>query len=274
MDGVKQGNWSYLPLALALAACSGGTSLPKGAGGAAGGGAGRGTPNAGGGRGGGAGGRAGDAGAPGAFAGSIGSIGGSAGTTAATAVGGAGGNAFGGEASANGGAGAVGANGGAGAAGIAGTAGAKGSGAAGAIGSCDSVCTANEVCLRGICRGTISRWTTLGGDVHHSGYNANETGTPPLSPAWTATLASRGGLWPVVSDGTVLYVAENGYFDQMTLMWALDPADGHTLWKHDFGDIHNLGQPTVDRGHVYVAQSDSSPGSFMYSFVASSLRAT
>jgi hypothetical protein len=135
--------------------------------------------------------------------------------------------------------------------------------------SCDSVCASGEACVKGICRGTTSRWTTLGGDVHHSGFNANETGTPPLSPAWTVALASKGGLWPVVTEGTRLYVAEHGYFDATTRMWALDPADGHTLWKYDFGNVHDLSQPTIDRDHVYIAQSNSSPGTYMYSIVAS-----
>jgi hypothetical protein len=144
-------------------------------------------------------------------------------------------------------------------------------GAGGATGGtgCDSVCDASEFCVHGICRGPISRWPTLGGDVHHSGFNANETGTPPLTPAWTAALASSGGLWPAVSDGTRIYVTENGYFDSATGMWALDPATGHTLWSYNFGRVSDLGQATVDRGSVYVAQVNSTPGTYMYSFVAS-----
>jgi hypothetical protein len=144
-------------------------------------------------------------------------------------------------------------------------------GAGGATGGtgCDSVCDASELCVHGICRGPISRWPTLGGDVHHAGFNANETGTPPLTPAWTAALATSGGLWPAVSDGTRIYVTENGYFDSATGMWALDPATGHTLWSYNFGRVSGLGQATVDRGSVYVAQVNSTPGTYMYSFVAS-----
>ena len=142
-------------------------------------------------------------------------------------------------------------------------------GAAGGSG-CDSVCDASELCANGICRGPTSRWPTLGGDVHHSGFNINETGTPPLTPAWTAPLTTTGwGLWPVVSDGTRIYVTENGDFDSATGMWALDPANGHTLWQYNFGAVFDLGQPTVDSGYVYVAQVNSTPGTYMYSFVAS-----
>jgi len=122
--------------------------------------------------------------------------------------------------------------------------------------------------VQGICRGPTSRWTTVGGDVHHSGFNANETGVPPLSLAWKVALANQGGLWPVVVDGARVYATENGYFDSMTRMWALNPTDGSVAWKYDFGRVFNLGQPTVDGGHLYVAQCNSSPGTYMQSFVA------
>jgi hypothetical protein len=152
--------------------------------------------------------------------------------------------------------------------------GGAGTGAGGAGGGelsagCDSVCAAGETCVTGICRGTISRWPTLGGDVHHSGFNVNETGTPPLHRSWSVPLAGPQGLWPAVSDGTTVYVSEHGYFDQTTRLWALDPTDGHTLWTYDFGDIFGVGQATVDAGHVYVAQCNNGGSSYMYSFIAS-----
>jgi len=192
---------------------------------------------------------------------------GHAGGAGAGAAGNAGGAGAGAAGAAGSGSGAAGAGGGA--TGTAGTTGGAGAGGAAGGGGCDSVCDSGDVCAQGICRGPNSRWPTLGGDVHHSGFNINETGTPPLSPAWTAALAANGGLWPAISDGTRVYVTENGYFDSMTQMWALDPSDGHTLWQYNFGDIFDLGQPTVDRGYVYVAQVNNTPGTYMYSFVAS-----
>ena len=229
-------------------------------------------------------GTAGGGGAAGAKA--TGGVGGSQGGAAGSTGGAAGSKGLGGTAGAAGNAGGTGGSAGAvaGNAGSAGSAG-SGSGAAGSGGgtagttggtagaagggSCDSVCDASEVCVQGICRGPISRWPTLGGDVHHSGFNANETGTPPLTPAWTASLTTGGGLWPAVTDGTRVYVSENGYFDSATGMWALDPANGHTLWQYNFGRVSDLGMPTVDRGSVYVAQVNNTPGTYMYGFVAS-----
>lgn len=250
--------------------------------GTAGGGAGAGAGGAGGGAGIGGGGAAGaqaaggEAGTHGA-GGAAGNAGGAAGSIAAGGAAGAAANAgasgTGVAGAAGNGSGAAGASGGGG--GTAGRTGGAGAGGAAGGGACDSVCETGEVCSpQGICRGPISRWPTLGGDVHHSGFNANETGTPPLSPAWTAplavnaSLASTGGLWPAISDGTRLYVAENGYFDSATSMWALDPATGHTLWTYNFGRVSDLSQATVDRGYVYVAQVNNTPGTYMYSFVA------
>src|SRR5581483_8934722 len=42
-----------------------------------------------------------------------------------------------------------------------------------------------------------------------------------------------------------------------------------TLWSHDFGNLFEVGQPTVSGGHVYIAQCNNTPGTFMYSFNAS-----
>ena len=278
--------WVLVSL-LGLAACTQGSS-PAGTGGAGGGHGG-----AGGGHGGAGGGHAGAGGSnngTGAAGGALG--GGGAGGRASGGAGGQiGGTAGGGTPGQGGGgsgpggqSGAPGQGGGAGHGASGGTAGKAASGGAGNAGGstgtggvggaspatdCDSVCDTGETCVQGICHGTQSRWTTVGGDVHHSGFNVNEAGTPPLTLAWQVALAHSGGLWPVVADGARVYVTENAYFDSMTRMWALDPATGTTLWKYDFGDIFNLGQPTVDRGHVYAAQVNNTPGTFMQSFVAS-----
>jgi outer membrane protein assembly factor BamB len=75
-------------------------------------------------------------------------------------------------------------------------------------------------------------------------------------------------LWPVVSDGARVYVTERSYQDPQTTLWALSPADGSVLWSHDFGSLWQVSQPTVDNGHVYLAQVNNNPGTVMYSFVA------
>jgi hypothetical protein len=140
-----------------------------------------------------------------------------------------------------------------------------GAGVGGAIAGCDSLCVAGEMCTRGICFGGTSRWTTLGGDVHHSGFNVNERGGPPIALAWQVALA-QSSLWPVVSDGATVYASAQTYFSPTTLLSALSSTDGHTMWSYDFGNIFGVGQPTVSGARVYIAQCNNFMGTYMYSF--------
>jgi outer membrane protein assembly factor BamB len=132
-------------------------------------------------------------------------------------------------------------------------------------GGCGIACSIGESCVIGLCRGSSSIWPTPGGDIHHSGYNANESGAPPLTATWTAALGKYGGLSPAVSDGNAIYISQNP--SQNPSLWAVSPADGHVQWSHSFGDIFGAGQVTVNSGYVYVAQCNNNPGTAMNAFV-------
>jgi outer membrane protein assembly factor BamB len=134
-------------------------------------------------------------------------------------------------------------------------------------GGCGNPCAAGQDCSGGLCRAGVNRWPTLGGDTHHSGFNSLETGKPPLTVSWRQGLTSAA-LWPAVTDGTTVYVTEEASFGTTTMLWALSPDDGHALWSHNFGAVFSIGQATVDSGHVYVAQCNNTPGTFMYSLSA------
>src|SRR5581483_6073181 len=45
--------------------------------------------------------------------------------------------------------------------------------------------------------------------------------------------------------------------------------DGHVLWAHDFGAVFGMGQPTVESGVIYIAQSAGPMFSFMHAVSAS-----
>ena len=118
------------------------------------------------------------------------------------------------------------------------------------------------MCAAGICRGATSRWTTLGGDVHHSGYNVNETSGPPVALAWQAisdgqlraTDAGSGAfLWTFPGDGVLSYppvVAGNYvYVASMNVAYAVKPSTQIAGWKGTPG-----GWLSVAGGNLYVAQ--------------------
>jgi hypothetical protein len=136
-------------------------------------------------------------------------------------------------------------------------------------GTCGVACASGESCVDGGCASGVSVWPTFGGNVRHDGFNATETGTPPLTLAWTAPLGS-GQIAAAASDGNAIYVTEtlHSVSSNVTNGWALSPADGTILWTHHLGSAFSAGQVTVDRGHLYVAHVGSSEGAQMDSLVA------
>jgi outer membrane protein assembly factor BamB len=135
-------------------------------------------------------------------------------------------------------------------------------------GGCGLACAAGQTCAAGTCQ-ALSIWPTLGGDIVHSGFNANEVGTPPLTMSWSAPLTSRA-LWPAASDGTSVYVTATILSSLQSVMqlWSLAADDGHVVWSHDFGPAMSMSQPTVDAGRVYVARVNNFGSTFMNAFVA------
>lgn len=90
-----------------------------------------------------------------------------------------------------------------------------------------------------------------------------------MTLSWSVTLGAA--LWPAVSDGSAIYVSSSGYFTSAgTTLEALSPDDGHSLWTYNFGNVFAVGQATVADGHVFIAQCNNTPGTYMYSFVATS----
>lgn len=133
-------------------------------------------------------------------------------------------------------------------------------------GACNNICATVESCVASTCQTDVNRWQTLGGDLRHSGFNPNESGTPPLTRAWRADFGV-GALEPVVSDGTAVFVSQSGY-GFTNQLWAVSAVDGSVLWSHDFGSLPLIGQPTFDAGRLYVAQSDFSGDTFLYALDA------
>lgn len=121
----------------------------------------------------------------------------------------------------------------------------------------------------------LSRWPTMGGGPLRSGFNAVETGRPPLTRAWASLVTpSPTTFWQAVSDGRRVYLASynSTNYRQPLNLTAHAPTDGHVVWKYvaEPGDEQSTGygHPTVDGDHLYVGTCCGSPGGYLYRFVA------
>src|SRR6185369_4790591 len=114
-------------------------------------------------------------------------------------------------------------------------------------GGCGNACDPGQSCVGGACVVSTSQWQMLGGDAVHSGFNAQETGKPPLSPAWSVQLAG-GALNPVVVEDGRVFATADSFFAQQTMLWATGAADGSALWSYNFGNVFGTGQPAVVGG--------------------------
>ena len=125
-------------------------------------------------------------------------------------------------------------------------------------GTCSTACGSGEACVSGVCAADASAFRMLGGDVGHSGFNPGETGTPPLTLAWTAP--ATGGKGPaVIEGGRVLTVGGSR-------LYAHEATSGAELWSYSFGSVFAIGWPAVCDGRVYVATSNNYADTWMRSF--------
>jgi hypothetical protein len=115
---------------------------------------------------------------------------------------------------------------------------------------------------------TANAWSTVGSDARHSGHNPSETGVPPLAFAWNAANGSTA-LNPVAYENGLVFVTNTDYFVSTTALKALNASTGATEWSYAFGSVFRVGQPSVSNGRVFVGQCEHTPGTFLWSFNAS-----
>jgi hypothetical protein len=109
-------------------------------------------------------------------------------------------------------------------------------------------------------------WTTVGHDIGHTGYNALETGRPPLTPRWSITTPLQPS--PVVCDGRRAYFSFGGGFSQNNTLLAVDVADAGVAWSHLFPGAFSVGQPAVFEDQVFIAHCNHAPDTKLWSFDA------
>jgi len=135
-------------------------------------------------------------------------------------------------------------------------------------GACGSVCAAGNVCTYGACAAPSSDWPTLGYDVAHGGENTAETGKPPLTLAWSRTLATSGLHQPALGAGRV-FVTSQTYFASTATLDALNVSDGSSLWSYNFGSVFSVGFPSFFSNTVYLANGKPTSGTaYLWAFDA------
>jgi outer membrane protein assembly factor BamB len=123
-------------------------------------------------------------------------------------------------------------------------------------GGCNIACAAGQVCNGGVCSAPTGAWSMLGNDAQHSGWNAQETGKPPLFPAFTVALGPGALSPPAVSQGRVIVSNHSS-------VQALNVSDGSPLWSYPLGGF-SVGFPTAVGDKVYVQSCNQTPGTYLW----------
>ena len=135
-------------------------------------------------------------------------------------------------------------------------------------GQCGAACEPGSVCTDGVCAAPTSDWPLFGYDERHSGDNVAEVGVPPAIDSWATTIAAGNALSPATVESGRAVVTYESYFDQTTLLTAVDVSDGTHLWSYNFGSINQAGQPSIVNGAVYVQTVGSAENSYLWSVAA------
>jgi outer membrane protein assembly factor BamB len=110
-----------------------------------------------------------------------------------------------------------------------------------------------------VCEAAPGVWSTFQHDVAHSGYNAEETFTPPLTLAWSKRIKPSLPLSPVAVEKGRAFVSVSNRFASAAPLYALSASDGTELWSQNFGSVYSLGSPCVFSGSVYLANGKDLP---------------
>ncbi len=115
----------------------------------------------------------------------------------------------------------------------------------------------------------VGDWPTYGNGPSHTNYISGNLGTKLTSEIRWSFSSNSGCFSPrpgqaVVGIGLVFVSGTNC---SNTYVAALDEDTGNEVWRHDFGFLNSLGNPSFDQGHIYV-RSSSGLDSQLWSFNA------
>ena len=103
--------------------------------------------------------------------------------------------------------------------------------------------------------------------------NAKHTGFLPigLNPAnftlrWQQDIGGASALNPVAAADGKVFVTLLVYFNNVPSFFALDAADGHTLWSKTFGSIFSVNPPSYAYGKVYLQTGNHGSDTWLRAF--------
>jgi hypothetical protein len=117
-------------------------------------------------------------------------------------------------------------------------------------GGCGANCEVSLRCVSGECSAAYEDWPTLGYDMQRTGVSP-ERGGPPARTAWSAVVGTAPLNPVVVERGRVVVTARTRH-QGVGPVKALRARDAEELWSYDFGNVADVGQPTLVDGRVYV----------------------
>jgi outer membrane protein assembly factor BamB len=96
-------------------------------------------------------------------------------------------------------------------------------------------------------------WPMYQADARHTGYLPLSLDPASFALRWQRTVDQRGfALNPVAAGEGRVFVTLQTYFEDVVSLFALDAADGRTLWSKGFGQVFSVNPPSHGYGAVYV----------------------
>jgi len=109
-------------------------------------------------------------------------------------------------------------------------------------------------------------WPMFQANARHTGHLAIAVEPATFHLKWIRSVGSNLPLNPVAAGDGKVFVTLLTYFQDVTSLFALNAADGSTLWSTGFGSIYSVNPPSYAYGNVYVQTGDHSTDTWLRAF--------
>lgn len=109
-------------------------------------------------------------------------------------------------------------------------------------------------------------WPMFQANAQHTGYLETAVTPETFRLKWQRNVGNGRMLNPVAAGDGKVFVTLLIYFNDITTLFALDAADGATLWSKGFGDIFSVNPPSYAYGNVYVQTGNHASDTWLRAF--------